>query len=289
MEFALRILVPRPLNSFESGNLLLKALAKHLPAHLPTRYGAFEPLTKIFMPEQPDLALEEWGKSYFLASNAEGALLQVGFGAPKSVKPRHVSIAFSFRSEGEEETSGVAPFVYEICEAFRADYAMAHILTDTELRERLAEKLLHPTSPPEPPVEQIVEKMRDAVRRKGFASVLEGLEIVGLGTHRLTKYLPDLYWLNVFGLPYVEVFGHDKLRTAPAEEVVGLSYGGVAVKLTSAFRDSTEAWNEFKTVREKCKLYLDSNVFFDPAAPSKGSYRVPTFRFPAEMYKQPIM
>jgi hypothetical protein len=241
------------------------------------------------MPEKPGLALQEWGKSYFLASNAEGAMLQVGFGAPKSAKPRHTSIALSFRAKGEEEATGVTRFVHEICEAFRADYAMAHILTETELRERMAEKLLHPTSPPEPPVEQIVENMRDAVKRKGFAPVLQGLEIIGLGTHRLVKYLPDLYWLNVFGLPYVEVFGRDKLQTAPAEEVVGLPYGGVALKLTSPLHDSSESWNKFKAARQKCKSHLDSGVFFDSKAPAKHTYSVPTFRFASEMYKQPIM
>jgi len=289
MEFAIRILVPRPLTSSDCGELFLKALVKHFPGHLPRRYGAVEPLRNVFMAERLDFALKEWGQLYFMASDAEDVLLQVDFGAPKSARPRHVSIAFSFPSEREEDLARVTQFVYEICETFRADYAMAHILTEKELSERLEEKLLHPTSPPEPPVEQIVEKLRDAARRKGFAAVLKGLAIIGLGTHRLIKYLPDLYWLNVFGLPYVEIFGQDKLRTTPAEEVVALSYGGVALKLTRILRDTTEEWSEYKAVRQKCKCHLDSNVFFDRAAPLKHSYRVPKFRFPSEMYRQPLM
>lgn len=267
----------------------MTALAKHLPAHLPTRYGSAEPLTKIYEQDRLGAILKEWGKAYFMTSNAEGALIQVGFGAPKSAKPRHTSIALSFRAKGEQEAAGVTGFIHEISEAFRADYAMAHILTETELRERMAEKLLRPTSPPEPPVEQIVEQMRDAAKRKGFAPVLQGLEITGLGTHRLVKYLPDLYWLNVFGPPYVEVFGPDKLRSAPVAAVAELPYGGVSLQLTSPLADNAQAWSKFAAVRAKCKSHLNSNVFFDPAATLQHSYRVPIFRFSSEMYKQPIM
>lgn len=240
------------------------------------------------MAERLDFALKEWGQLHFMASDAEDMLLHVNFGALKSVRPRHASIALSFRSERQEDLAGVTEFVYEICEAFRADYAMAHILTEKELSERLEEKLLRATLPPEPPVEQIVEKLRNAARRKGFASVLQGLEIGGLGTHRLIKYLPDLYWLNVFGLPYVEIFGRDKLRRTPSEEVLESSHG-VAVRLTKTISDTLEGWNEFRAVRKRCKCHLNSSVFFDRAAPLTQSYRVPQFRFPSEMYKQPIM
>lgn len=283
-EFAIRILVPRPLTSADSGEVVLKAIVKHFPGHLPDRYGSLEPLRHKFNAQRLDLILNEWGHLYFMASG--NLNLFVNFGAPRSLRPRHPVIALSFQSEHEEDLDHVSRFVYEICEAFKAEYAMAHILTQKELDERLGEKLLRPTSPPEPPVDQIVEKMRDAVRRKGFAEVLRGLEITGLGTHRLRKYLPDLYWLTVFGLPYVEILERSKLCAAPSQQVKELSYGGVAVKLTRDLKDTAEEWNKFKSVRKQCKHHLNSNVFFDPSAPSGHSYRVPSFIFPPDMYKQ---
>src|SRR6476619_5796824 len=44
-------------------------------------------------------------------------------------------------------------------------------------------------------------------------------------THRLKKYLPDIYWMTVFGAPYVRLFSQELLLSAPAYQVQELENG----------------------------------------------------------------
>src|SRR5205807_6118228 len=52
--------------------------------------------------------------------------------------------------------------------------------------------------------------------------------------------LRGLYWANVFGPEYVEMFGREKLTTAPLYRIVELSDGGLLLTLSQSPLDAGE-------------------------------------------------
>jgi hypothetical protein len=276
-----KLLTAKSIVKREWGELLLSTLLKHFPGHIPQRYGVFEPLKKPVSAENPYSALDLWGTEmcYMTKRRAPKATMNVLF-EKRNLRSKHSGINFfEFQIAEVHDLERLEALLLELAELFAADYAMAHILTRSELDDRLEQRLRTPSAWPEAPPEEIVKQARARAEREGYAIVLWGAVTGKLHTVHLVKGLSNLYWLNVFGRPYVELFGTNKLLRAPADFVQALPYGGVAVRLTKDLADSSEAWNEFKAVRASCQQHLDSNAFFDPQAPKDHKYRTPRFSF----------
>ena len=97
---------------------------------------------------------------------------------------------------------------------------------------------------------------------------------------KLHKNLPDILWFQVFGPPYVRLFGLDKLLTAPAYKVEQLGPEMVSIQLSESLFDMHERYEEVNLVRQRVKVHLDDNIFFNPAKPEGHVYRTPDFQFP---------
>jgi hypothetical protein len=281
IECAAKLLIPSRIDNREYGRTLFDLISRYSPQHLPEKYDCEEPLRRKFRMDGMETVLDEWGKLHFMASG-ENVFLHVNFSPRSTPKPRHTSISFlKYRVESEDQLEALKELAVAISQAFDADYGMAHILTSEELEARLARKLQKPTSWPEPPVEQIVDGLRQKARVKGFASVLLNIEIIGLSTVQLRKCLPNLYWLNIFGKPYVNLFGFEKLYSTNCEKVSTLPYGGVALTLSQGIADTAEGWQEFEQIREKCKCHLGADFFPDSSLPSSQKCCTPEFGFPS--------
>ncbi|NJL30059.1 MAG: hypothetical protein HC897_20275 [Thermoanaerobaculia bacterium] len=96
----------------------------------------------------------------------------------------------------------------------------------------------------------------------------------------LQQYLPDLYWLTIFGPPYVDLFGRERLLSAPAPIVEELPTGAILIQLSENMLDFRDRFEEVDRVRQAVKAHLDSDAFFDPAKGKDHKYNVPVFRFP---------
>ena len=258
----------------EKGHELLTAIRRHLPKNIPQKYGVAEPLRMTFDANCLDAAIQEWGKLHFMAE-ARNMSLHVNFGPPSIKKPRHSSVTLNVRCE-VNEIENVVALVREIATSCRVDYAVAHILTRAELSDRLAEIGKRPSKWPSPPVEQTLQRLGDKERRKGFAAVLWELDLINIHTVQLRQCLPDLYWLSVFGLPYTNMFGRERMLAAAAESVEELSYGGIMLRLTKDLLDSPESWRRFQAIRSRCKKDLDDGAFCG-ASESLNAYRTPEF------------
>ncbi len=114
---------------------------------------------------------------------------------------------------------------------------------------------------------------------------VHGMTVQQYKTDVLKRHLPNLPWLTIFGPPYVEMFGIDRLLSTPAYEVQQISDRLVQVNVAPDIPDTAQGWADFKGVRDRCKQHLNCNAFFNVAAPRGHLYRVPEFRFPVEMYK----
>ena len=273
------MLTPTVLREPECGRELLTTLLKYFPTHMPQFFGNTEPLRNRFSPDSVDDALICWGQQFFILKREKPkVLMQASFASSTSPRPRHSSISFfDFQLLDRAQLSTLAAFVKELAQTFRADYAMAHILSQNELEDWLASRLETPTSPPAPPASQIVARLRTRISREGYARVLWGVECLKLQTVNLQRCLPNLYWLNVFGPPYAALFGRQQLMEVPAASVEALAYGGTAIQLTEDLKDSKEGWESFKAARTKCRNHLDSNAFCDSSAGPDHNYQTPTF------------
>lgn len=112
-------------------------------------------------------------------------------------------------------------------------------------------------------------------------SGIRGLGIA-IGTNKLLRSLPDILWSQVFGPPYVRLFGLDKLLSAPAFKVEQLGPEMVYIQLSESLFDMHERYEEVDAVRQKVKAHLDDNIFFNPDNPESHVYRTPDFQFPAK-------
>jgi hypothetical protein len=100
---------------------------------------------------------------------------------------------------------------------------------------------------------------------------------LGIGDRRtgLATYLPNLYWGQVFGPPWVALFGAEALASAPAHRVEELPGGCWLVQLTERMSDLETDYDRYAEVRDACKRHLGADCFYDPARGEDGSYRAP--------------
>jgi hypothetical protein len=192
-------------------------------------------------------------------------------------KPRHSVIAVHhFEAPDWTSVSAFKAFVVEAAESFGADLAVAHIFTQAELSERIDYLRTLPGTNPE----YMVRK----AEKQGLAVTLAGMTTVQYTVHKqLRQFLPDLLWLAIFGKPYIDMFGIERLRSTPAHEVRQISDRLILVNVVEEIADTSQGWADFKVARDGCKRHLNSNAFFDPGAPRGHVYNIPEFRFPPEM------
>jgi hypothetical protein len=84
-------------------------------------------------------------------------------------------------------------------------------------------------------------------------------------THILRHWLPDMLWATVFGPAYVRMFGKERILNAPAYLVEELGSQTIYLQLTPNLADIEEDFAEMMAARERVKLHLGTNAFFQSA------------------------
>jgi hypothetical protein len=103
--------------------------------------------------------------------------------------------------------------------------------------------------------------------------------LMGIYTHRLVTWLPDIAWPQIFGSAYVKLLGLDRVMSAPAFKVEQLGPEMVYLQLTESLFDMHERYDEVDAVRQRVNKHLDDNIFFSPSLPASHLYRTPDFQF----------
>jgi hypothetical protein len=88
--------------------------------------------------------------------------------------------------------------------------------------------------------------------------------------------LPGIYWANLFGRPYIEFFGREKLLSTPCYEVREIT--GDLILLLSAESPNAKEMIDDDEVVNQIKRYLNQNAFAGPNFPDE-SCAVPKFDF----------
>jgi hypothetical protein len=313
-EFFLEIAVPGRISSRRAGECFLNLVVRHFSDAVPERLGNTEPLTKKFDAKNIGGALDLWGTGpNFIAGRRDRKLyLMVSFWPVASNRPRHSSITFF---NVAADPNSVYDFLIDASEAFDADYGFAHPLTQVEVNERIdnvRERMLTKPSfrvqfseqvksqikkhgyigmtqpqlfasiesatmvPGGPELaDREFRRLTGRVEKEGFARVLSTMIIEGI---HIDKYLPGLFWVNVFGRPYLEIFGRERLLSSPAAQIRE-GTNRIALTTTSLLEDTAASWSEFKAIRNRCTNHLNSDAFFDSALGAGHPYRTPEFVF----------
>jgi hypothetical protein len=254
-------------------------------------YGEWEPLANIFDAKHLDRALDFWGSRAFLAERKKPptAHIDVDEALSSPYAPhRKINCILGFEEELEDKIkffNSAKTFIYEISNSFCADLSVAHLSSSAEAVCGATAELKFYNEQPERAAAagHIVRKLDKVIQEQvPFTSQLKLIR-----TNTLKKFIPNLFWLTVFGPPYVELFGDKHLLNTPAHEIQVLPYGGIGVQLAEYIEDNEIAWKDFLVKRKIAKHHLNSNAFYDPSLPKTHQYSAPDFRIPKDRNGSP--
>jgi len=247
-----QILSPLPLNRHQDARKLFQLWADSASTFLPDRWGIDEPLRNHFSLSALDDAIRTWELYYHVERTASPRLsgrISMQYGPYRN----HATWTISLESIEDFDQSAFCLLLERAAVAFSADLGFIHKITDPEIPKGRA---------------------NDTISFLDRARTEKDLYVV---THKLRKFLPDIYWITVFGKPYVELFSRKRLLSCPAHRVKELDNGSILVQLTPELKDITSDEAAFERVRQDARNHLDNDAFFDLAKGMNYRYRVPEF------------
>ncbi len=247
---AINIVSPRDLVDKQEGRAIFELLGRTAPNLVPDRYNLVEPINKPFTLDNLDAIMEEWDRGFLWKrkkpkSNGS-AWLAI------SNRPVHSWITFGIDQYIKEIEPTVAAF-RELCAHVEADFASLQLVTERDVERGKANGTF------------------------SFNNVQHTSYSHFVFTFQLQKNIPDLYWGTVLGRPYVELFGRDRILSAPAAIVEELAENIFYLQLTDDIRDLETRFDEVEAVRQAIKEHLGSDAFFDETLGPDHTYRVPFF------------
>jgi hypothetical protein len=174
----------------------------------------------------------------------------------------HASLSVSAfdRAGAPDLATRIAALIDAWSETAYPDYGMVHVLCEHERNEATV------------------------LGRGDLVGDAEAGEVSWGFTAQLRTGLPTLYWRNLFGRPYVELFGRERLRSAPAFAVIEQPWG-YALQLTPD-PPGDASYGEYRQVRERVIEHLGRAAFGVEMAQHRAQH-VPEFGpFPARQFIQ---
>jgi len=228
----------------------LQSWLELIPEYFPLKYGNYEPLRADLDHNNLESALELWAWPFLLKRNRpkmEGGVWMGG-----GARPTHgwIHIAFDFNPTFQR---GLVNFLQEVSVKFSADFAFLHLLTDREVN-------------PDDGTGTI------SILNKNHANL-------SVTTHDLVKYIPDVYWGMVFGRPYMDFFGGEKLLFSPVQIAKRLSPDAIYLQLSDNLLDLETNFETLSDIRSSVKTHLNNNAFFNENLGESHTYNAPQFHF----------
>jgi hypothetical protein len=244
------ILSPLPLNREEDARRLIGLWAEIAPNILPDRAGTHEPLKQSFSITDLEGLLEGWEYQVLFKRVSKPKLhssVFVQYGPHR----RHSSWTISIDDPQNLNLASVLKLLDRASTEFSADFAFIHKPTKCDIEIGLASSSI------------------------SYVSTAKRSISLFVTTHLLRKYIPDVYWVTVFGKPYVDLFSRERLLSAPAYRVRELENGSVLIQLTEFPGESGDGPNSYQTRKALVKDHLNSDAFFDLRKGVDHKYCVP--------------
>jgi hypothetical protein len=231
------LLVSTSIRDRERGRRFLQLLLAIAPRYAPERFNDHEPIKFMFDPNNINDALRCWGMSFFWRRTkpvTKGGAL-VGFHNTHD----KINLRLTLKSF---DLPVIIRLFGAIQESFGIDVAFIHVRTDA-----------------------------DTADIQYYKS--HWMPFQTLTTHDLREGIPDFPWAMLFGPPYVELFGRERLLATPAARAEPIGEG-IYVQLTSEPSDVAKKREEYLAMQRAAKVHLNRDAFRGMSA---TKCRVPEF------------
>jgi|GEM_PF-4107990 len=231
-------------------------------SYRPLTIGTFddhEPIRNRFDPSNvPAMARRLYNWPVFYWKGAEGIANGVVH-TSDGIGQQTASVGIRTSIEQFDRPGDLPEFQKQIVERFGAVYGFIHYLSAQEVAVLAASDTL---------------------------SEGRGDPMLFINRRNLLRCIPNIYWSNVFGPEYVELFGgRDRVAHAPAPIVREIRPNTFYIQLSDNMKDFGEHHTEMMGVRERIKDYLGRDCFFDSANGFDWSYRVPSLGWKEPTWK----
>ena len=249
----LGLLGSMPLSSAAEARGLFELMARYCPAIVPEYYGNSEPLLKSFDATGMEAFVADWERSIYWKRRRP----KVSGSAHRPYVQERVHTWINISVEAaRRDVYELIDFMVKASRYLRCDFAHLHFVIDRDM-----------------PLLAVTGTGARVGRR------LESI-CMSVTTHKLRKFIPDLYWGTIFGPAYVRHFGKERLLGAPAHIVKDLSEEHVYMQLSDSPFDRETDFQAVDAVRRSVISYLDRDSFFDPDLPMDHAYSVPQLVLP---------
>lgn len=252
MRVFFEILSPLPLNRQVDARRLFALWSEGAPDTLPDRIGSHEPLRQDFSVDNLQGALNIWEHHVLLkrvANPKMTASIFMQYGPHRN----HSTWSIRMPNKMHIDMPSLEALISASSVEFSADFGFIHEPNDGDIDIGLATGSIN------------------------FLDVKRSSKNLFVTTHMLKKYLPDVYWITVFGKPYVELFSRSRLLSAPAFQIRELSNGSILMKLFEDIGSCEKA--AYLDRKEEVKRHISDNAFFDLSKGVDHKYTTPEFRW----------
>ncbi len=227
--------VPYRLDDRAAFDYIMDAWQDAAPGLVPTKADSIEPVRRPFDLADRDDAAQSWGQSLWIGLRSKPKLQVTILTGPFL----HSNLIVRLDQDREPVLDDLVALISSLASATSAHYGVVHQLTAAEIAEARE------------------------VRRPDLLTInrVTGKSTLGVGyTRQLQRGIPTLFWQNLFGIPYVELFGRTRLLAAPAA-VVREEPWGVLLQVAE-FAPTEENWPEFRLRRNEVIDYLGREAFW---------------------------
>ncbi len=231
---------------------LLALWAEKAPNLLPDRAGTYEPLRRPFSIAEMESLIAEWQYHVIFKRVAKPKLQSAVF-MQHGPHRQHSSWKISTDDSGDQNLRELLNLAESAGTEFSADFGLIHRPTESDIEIGLASKSV---------------------------SHLSKTKInLFVTTHLLKRYIPDVYWVTLFGKPYVNLFSRERLLSAPAYRVLELENGSILLQLTEHPPGSGESPSDHEAKKNLVKDHLNPQAFFSVEKGPDYKYSVPDFHW----------
>ncbi|MCE3272276.1 MAG: hypothetical protein K0S57_2673 [Ramlibacter sp.] len=196
----------------------------------PTRYGHYQPLKEKFSPDSLGALASEIGHGIVLWKSPK-SVVQLG---SYVTDYKHGSMSAGFTADAFTRDE-LRAFVCDVAAVLQPVLAMVHLLNEHDHASDVD---------------------------KGVRVNAADAPAFGVYAKDLASGLPDFYWGMVFGQPYCELFGIERLLATPAHTVKRLGEALVYVQLTADVNDCEHNHAAVLKARQLAKRHLGLEAFF---------------------------
>jgi hypothetical protein len=219
------------LNTISSLQKLFRLWAEHLPHLLPEKKGLGDSRTYPFDWHHPENILGEIQLHTVYFERHNPAMEASLYNRPDGNRG-HSDWQLCFDQTAADQEKLVS-FLADVAVQLRCDYAYAHIINEFDIKQSERSHVVY------------------------YAGVGKSIGYyMNVTTHTLGDFLPDLYWCNVFGAPYVRLFGMERLLNTPGVHVTQLADDCIMIRLTENISDCTQRIDDFESLRNKARNHL---------------------------------